>query len=214
LSGPSGTSGISGGAFTYQPNYLVYTVNGSQIQSSGDWQFSSGDLYSCTKYIKTANGSGSTPSHTFCNDTTTGMFLQSSTNHNIGFALNGTEMFRMVNNSGYGDFHATANIIGYSSTPSDERLKDNIQNITNGLEIIEQLRPVSYTWKDIMKRGNDFGLIAQEVEKVLPELIYETEMIQTKNDEKYKTLSYERLVPFLIQSIQELNNKIKELEKK
>jgi hypothetical protein len=120
----------------------------------------------------------------------------------------------MVNNSGYGDFHATANIIGYSSTPSDERLKDNIQNITNGLEIIEQLRPVSYTWKDIMKRGNDFGLIAQEVEKVLPELIYETEMIQTKNDEKYKTLSYERLVPFLIQSIQELNNKIKELEKK
>jgi hypothetical protein len=39
-------------------------------------------------------------------------------------------------------------------------------------------------------------------------------MIQINDDEKYKTLSYERLVPFLIKSIQELNNKIKELEKK
>jgi hypothetical protein len=82
------------------------------------------------------------------------------------------------------------------------------------LDIIEQLRPVSYTWNENMGRGNDFGLIAQEVEKILPELIHETEMIQINDDEKYKTLSYERLVPFLIKSIQELNNKIKELEKK
>ena len=65
-----------------------------------------------------------------------------------------------------------------------------------------------------MGRGNDFGLIAQEVEKILPELVHETDLIFQDNDETYKTLSYERLVPFLIKSIQELNNKIKELENK
>jgi hypothetical protein len=65
-----------------------------------------------------------------------------------------------------------------------------------------------------MRRGNDFGLIAQEVEKVIPEIVTNTTLLQTGDDEEYKTISYERLVPFLIQSIQELNNKIKELEKK
>jgi hypothetical protein len=99
--------------------------------------------------------------------------------------------------------------------PSDERLKNNVQNLENGLNIIEQLRPVSYTWNENMgRKGNDFGLIAQEVEKILPELISETDLIFQDNEETYKTLSYERLVPFLIQSIQELNDKIKKLEQK
>ena len=123
-------------------------------------------------------------------------------------------MFRMTNNASFGDFHATANIIGYSSTPSDERLKDNVKDLENSLGIIEKLRPVSYTWKDVMRRGNDFGLIAQEVEKIIPEIVTNTTLLQTGDEELYKTIAYERLVPFLIQSIQELNNKIKELEKK
>jgi hypothetical protein len=132
----------------------------------------------------------------------------------IGFTVNGNYGFAMKEVGGFGDFYASANIIGFATMPSDERLKNNVKNLENGLEIIEQLRPVSYTWNEGMGRGDDFGLIAQEVEQILPELIHETDMIFKNNDEKYKTLSYERLVPFLIKSIQELNNKIKELEKK
>jgi hypothetical protein len=132
----------------------------------------------------------------------------------IGFSVNGNYGFAMDDNAGFGDFYASANIIGFATMPSDERLKNNVKNLENGLEIIEKLRPVSYTWKEGMGRGDDFGLIAQEVEQILPELIHETAMIFQNDDEKYKTLSYERLVPFLIKSIQELNNKIKELENK
>ncbi len=132
----------------------------------------------------------------------------------IGFSVNGNYGFAMKETGGYGDFYASANIIGFATMPSDERLKENVKNIENGLDIIEQLRPVSYTWKDGMGRGNDFGLIAQEVEQILPELIHETDLIFKDNEEMYKTLSYERLVPFLIQSIKELNDKIKKLEDK
>jgi hypothetical protein len=132
----------------------------------------------------------------------------------IGFTVNGNYGFAMKETGGFGDFFASANIIGFATMPSDERLKKNVKNLENSLDIIEQLRPVSYTWKEGMGRGDDFGLIAQEVEKILPELIHETDLIFQNSDETYKTLSYERLVPFLIKSIQELNNKIKELEKK
>jgi hypothetical protein len=189
-------------------------VNGSQIQSSCCLFIKGSDsfVHNCAGYRSGVSGSAGAPSFSWTANTNTGIF-NSGTSY-IGYSLNGTEMFRMTNNGGFGDFHATANIIGYSSTPSDERLKDNVKDLENSLGIIEKLRPVSYTWKDVMRRGNDFGLIAQEVEKVIPEIVTNTTLLQTGDDEEYKTISYERLVPFLIQSIQELNNKIKELEKK
>jgi len=113
-----------------------------------------------------------------------------------------------------GNFYASGNLIGNTVLPSDERLKNNIKNLENGLDVIEQLRPVSYTWKEGMKIGDDFGLIAQEVEKILPELVHETNLIFEDNKDTYKTLSYQKLIPFLIKSIQELNIKIKKLENK
>lgn len=85
---------------------------------------------------------------------------------------------------------------------SDSRLKNNIASITNGLSIINQLRGVSFEWKN--KPGKKtFGVIAQEVEKVVPELVHTNE---TENDEgfKQKSVHYDGITPYLIESIKEL----------
>jgi hypothetical protein len=210
--GPTGAQGATGPLGPQGPQGAQGATSAQGAQGAGGPQGSQGVPGPIACPLQICDGSAGTPSYSFSSDTDTGIFRQGS--GSLGFAVNGVEGFRMVNNGGYGDFYASANIIGFATMPSDERLKNNVKNLENGLDIIEQLRPVSYTWNENMGRGNDFGLIAQEVEKILPELIHETEMIQINDDEKYKTLSYERLVPFLIKSIQELNNKIKELEKK
>jgi hypothetical protein len=105
----------------------------------------------------------------------------------------------------YGD------VTAFSSTLSDRRLKNNIVSLESGLEILNKLRPVSYTWdKKLKRKGTDFGLIAQEVEEILPNIIKETETLY--DDKIYKSVSYEKLIPFLIKSIQELTEEINKLK--
>jgi hypothetical protein len=110
-----------------------------------------------------------------------------------------------------GNFLAFADIIAISSTLSDKRLKNNITELSSSLEIIKKLRPVSYTWDEKLNRqGTDFGLIAQEVEEILPNIVKETETLF--DDNIYKSVSYEKLIPFLIKSIQELTEEINKLK--
>ena len=126
-----------------------------------------------------------------------------------------------------------------SNDISDERLKENIKNITGGLDAINKLQGRTFNWKksaDMNTRTN-YGLIAQEVEKVIPELIYEKggireltpEVLYSEKDtipsdkkigdvkEKatyYKSLNTSGLVPVLIEAVKELSAKVTELESK
>jgi phage-related tail fiber protein len=86
---------------------------------------------------------------------------------------------------------------------SDLILKDQI-NTSNGLEIVEQLRGVDFIWKSNGKKSH--GVIAQEVEEILPELVVEVDGI--------KKVEYTALIGFLIESIKELSQKVKDLESK
>ena len=108
-----------------------------------------------------------------------------------------------------GEIGATGNITGFYS--SDVRLKENIVDIKEGLSIINQLRPVKFDWKDDSPFAHlyptEYGLIAQEVEEVVPEIVG-----TMKQD--YKGINYESLVPLLISSIKELTKRIEELENK
>lgn len=112
-----------------------------------------------------------------------------------------------------GNMVAAGNVTAYS----DPRLKENFKKINNPLYILEQLDGGTFTWKkDIPhiqgKAGKrDYGILADQVEKVMPEIV--TESIEIEG-EKYKTVAYEKLVPVLIEAIKELSNKIKELEGK
>jgi len=126
-----------------------------------------------------------------------------------------------------------------SNDISDERLKENIQNITGGLDAINKLQGKTFNWKESadMNTRTNYGLIAQEVEKVIPDLIYEDggireltpEVLYSEGDtvpdgkkvgdvkEKatyYKSLNTSGLVPVLIEAIKELTAKVEALEAK
>ena len=97
-----------------------------------------------------------------------------------------------------------------STNPSDERLKDNITDISWGLNDILKLRPVSYHWKDDkINQGVQFGFIAQEVQEVMPEAIKEF-----GKDVKYLGLEKDAIYATLVKAIQELKVEIEELKLK
>jgi hypothetical protein len=106
-----------------------------------------------------------------------------------------------------GVIRAASDIIAFYS--SDERLKDNVVVIDNALEKVESLRGVEFDWNDKQEiyEGHDVGVIAQDVEKVLPELV-------ENRDNGYKAVKYEKLTAVLIQAVKELSAKVKELENK
>jgi hypothetical protein len=89
---------------------------------------------------------------------------------------------------------------------SDVTLKENIKDITNATDIIDNIRPVSFNWKDNNKKS--YGVIAQEIEKVLPNLV------ETNGDNNIKSVSYTQLVPILLQSIKELKEEVEKLKKR
>jgi hypothetical protein len=109
-----------------------------------------------------------------------------------------------------GEIRATNDITAFYS--SDIRLKENIQPIQNALEKVESISGNTYDWKEGYEeihshKGNDVGVIAQEIEAVLPQLV-------VNRDNGYKAVQYEKIIPLLIEAIKELSNKIDRLENK
>jgi len=88
---------------------------------------------------------------------------------------------------------------------SDVRLKTNITNLHYGLKEVMQLQPVAYDWKD--NSGHKIGLIAQEVKKIVPEVVVGDETKENLG------MNYAELVPVLINSVKELKTEITELQK-
>ena len=109
-----------------------------------------------------------------------------------------------------GEVRATGDITAFYS--SDIRLKENIVPIENALSKVESISGNTYDWKEGYEeihshKGNDVGVIAQEIEEILPQIV-------TNRDNGYKAVQYEKIVPLLIEAIKELSAKVKELENK
>jgi hypothetical protein len=94
---------------------------------------------------------------------------------------------------------------------SDARLKSNVQNLDQGLLTLMKLRPVSFTWneKDPWGRAgqSDIGLIAQEVEKVVPEAVH-------TGADGYKAVDYPKIIPILVKAVQEQEATIQDQQAK
>jgi hypothetical protein len=107
---------------------------------------------------------------------------------------------RVDNNENCGDLtHAWTDVISYHfDGPSDRRLKDHIEPLRYGLQTILALRPVSYQWKNKPDGRVNLGLIAQEVEPVVPEVV-----TKGKDPEYLLALQYNGLIPILIKAVQE-----------
>jgi hypothetical protein len=110
-----------------------------------------------------------------------------------------------------GDLHADGDVIAYSTTTaSDRKLKDNITTVEDALDKVKQLNGVEFTWKKDGKKSA--GVIAQDVEKVLPQAVKIVKDLNS-NDE-YKTVKYDALISILVESIKELSARVEELESK
>lgn len=95
---------------------------------------------------------------------------------------------------------------------SDQRQKDDIVPIGSALEKLHKIRGVTFTWNDkapswteSLRNKQDVGVIAQEIEMVLPEAV-------TIRKGGFKAVDYQRIVPLLIESIKELTARVEELE--
>ena len=94
------------------------------------------------------------------------------------------------------------------TSASDIRLKDNIEPITSALNIITQLKPVKYSLKEQhMSYADKVGFIAQEVQKILPEVVQGKE-----SEDEYLGITYTDFIPFIIKAIQELSTKVDALK--
>ncbi len=139
-----------------------------------------------------------------------GDYIGWSNNAHTGFVVNGNEEMRLEAD---GDLHVDGDVIAFSTTISDATLKYDINPIDHALDKVAQLTGVTYKYlKDGMESA---GLLAQDVEKVMPCAVTERSLpLHTGNDEKYKTLNYDNLHALLIESIKELTAKVEKLEKK
>ena len=127
-------------------------------------------------------------------------YIHYDTDVGMRFYTAGGEDMRLTDG---GDLHVDANIIGYSTTISDQRLKGNINKIENALD--------TFTYNHDGKESA--GVIAQEVENIMPSAVQSTNLVfNEENDVEFKTVQYDQLHGLLIEAIKELKAEIEELK--
>jgi hypothetical protein len=97
---------------------------------------------------------------------------------------------------------------------SDERLKDIIAPITSALEGVQSLRAVKYNWKSDADKVVHIGLIAQDVQKVLPEVVASAKLPLSEDETEYLSVAYTEVIPLLVAAIQELSAEVEALKAK
>jgi hypothetical protein len=163
-----------------------------------------------------ANGSGTTTIRnttlTFNGTTINATAMTNFNGKTAGcFMYIGSLAIGTTNNPGDGQINATSNIIAYYS---DDRLKTRLGTIENALEKLETLTGFYYEANETAqalgyKSVREVGVSAQDVQKILPEIIKPAPI-----DAKYMTIQYEKLTPLVIEAVKELSAMVKELKAK
>ena len=131
-------------------------------------------------------------------------YVYADNSNQIGFLNSSAGWAFKVDNSG--NATATGNVTAYS----DARLKTDIHTINDALGICGKLRGVSYKW---LKDGKpSIGVIAQEVEKVLPEVVLTQQVLDPTGEKEVKSVDYGKIVGVLINAINELKAEVDELK--
>ena len=131
------------------------------------------------------------------------LYLDGASQYYTDFKNGTATEFRLTSS---GTFHAEGDVVAYSSsTNSDEKLKDNIQVIDGALEKVLQLNGVTFDWKKDGK--SSAGVIAQNVEEVMPTAVKDVETLN--EDGTHKVVDYNQLSALFIESIKELKEENK-----
>jgi len=124
----------------------------------------------------------------------------------IDWYVNGSNEMQLLAN---GTLHVDGDVIAYSSTiASDKNLKDNITNIDNPIEKVKQLNGVTFNWKKNDKKSG--GVIAQEVQQVLPSLV--SEVTELNSEGSHLAVDYNGIIGLLIETVKEQQNQIDDLK--
>ena len=166
------------------------------------------------------------------NDSNNGFLIRTVSNHDIKFQTNGASTRMVVKNDGdvgigtQNPSHKLhVNGVARSTqstweTSSDKRVKKNIQDIGSAGAIISKIRPVTFEWKDEYKDSQEgldsfnYGFIAQEIEKVIPEAVsIQTEQVGDETIEDFRTLNVGPVLPILVKAVKEQQEEIEILKK-
>ena len=141
-------------------------------------------------------------------------FNASAITGTIDTAITMTERFRV---DADGDGFFDRDVVAFSTTVSDKRLKDNVKTIDNALDKVMSLRGVEFDWNATSRKGqHDIGLIAQEVEEIIPEIVKDKKMPLMDgidSNETYKTIDYEKIIAVLVEAVKDQQQQIDELKK-
>lgn len=148
---------------------------------------------------------------------TSSIDIAASGNVGIGIASPTVKLHVMGDGFFSGSIYATNAILPGASSPSDRNLKKNIQNLTGVTSIIKQLYPKTFLYDTEkypdagLPKKMQFGLIAQELEDVLPNLV---ENNTHPTGLAFKSVNYTGLIPILIKAMQEQQTEIESLKRK
>lgn len=134
------------------------------------------------------------------------LYGSTSSNSNNGVEIKGNlKVLPDGSSNQAGILRASGDIIAFAS--SDKRLKDNIIPISNPIKKLLQIGGYTFDWNENQNtyKGQDVGVIAQEIEKVLPEIV-------EKRENGYKAVKYEKIVPLLIEAIKDQQKQIDNLK--
>ncbi|MFM2306801.1 MAG: Cyanophage [Bacteroidota bacterium] len=205
-----GGNGNGGGSFTPWARHIT--------NRPGDWDVASNntatDYTAATIELRESNfgGSGATPPHL-------GFHWGGVVASNITIESDGTIAIRNNPGNGYEKFRcATIRTSGITET-SDARLKKNVLPISSALATVLKLQGVRYQWKtneelksenityqvnDDVNPNGEMGFIAQEVEKILPELV-------NTDKEGFKSMEYSKMVALLVEAYKDLHTEYQQL---
>ena len=189
------------------------TTDTNTTYTAGTGMSLSGTTFNCTVVNTDTNTTYSAGTGVSLSGTTFSIGQAVATNSDVVFkntqangtlTVNGVSTLK-ANTSINADLTVTGTITygKLQSARSDERLKKDIQPLETPLDKVSKLEGKKFKWKD--DDAKDFGVIAQEVEKVLPELVSE-------HNDGYKGVNYQAIIPYLIESIKELKNEVETLK--
>jgi hypothetical protein len=203
----TGSVNITGSTTITGNTNIIGALTASAIQATISGSIDQADNATTASYVLATNIDG-----TVANSTTASFATTASTvNFNGGLTTGSDVQFDSLGvgvaaTGATGEIVATGDITAYYS--SDERLKDNITPLSNALDKINQIGGYEFDWNsDSSHSGHDVGVIAQEIEKVLPEVVVD-------RDTGYKAVRYDKIVALLIQAVKEQQLQIDELKSK
>lgn len=213
---------VNGAASASTPDYSFIddTDSGFYLESAGNVAFATGGTKTfrfptsagTSGYVLSTDGSGNT-SWIAAGGGGSGTVNSGAIGQVAFYAAAGTAVSGdagMTYNPSTDSLFLVGDVIAFSS--SDRRLKKNVKHIENALDKVSKIGGYTYEWNEASeavqdRRGKDIGVIAQEVEKVLPEVV-------TERENGYKAVNYEKIVALLIEANKELLDRVEQLEER